>query len=209
MYTALHAASETIAEYLRQRLKCDSNLAIFFDSGNGGTMVVSLNRPQEMSDGNTERLEGLSVWLYRVVRDEQRLNAPPQRVAQNQLQRAPLPVRLYYLITPIVHSSPGTEQEILGKVLQIFHDHPKLRGTDLQSDLEGAAVELSVRLESLSLEEITRVWDALDKPYQLSVSYEVSVVYIHSAQEPMEISPVEVVIPEYGVVVSSEESLGK
>lgn len=206
MYTALHAASQTLSEYLRQRLKSDSNLATFFDPGvDGGTMVVSLNTPQEMAENNTE---GLSVWLYRVVRDEQRLNAPPQRIDQNQLQRVPLPVRLYYLITPIVtsdnDSSPETEQKILGKVLQIFHDHPKLRGTDLLGDLEGAAVELTVRLESLSLEEITRIWDALDRSYQLSVSYEVSVVYIHSALEPTEVSPVEVVMPEYGVIVSSE-----
>ena len=118
-----------------------------------------------------------------------------------------MPVRLYYLITPIVtnenDSSPETEQIILGKVLQIFHDHPKFRSTDLKSDFEGSAIELTIRLEPLSLEEITRVWEALDRSYQLSVSYEVSVVYVHSAEEPYEVSPVEVAVPEYGVIVSS------
>ena len=201
MYTALRATSQTIVEYIRRSFESDSNLSDFFG---GGTMAVSLNTPQEMTNNN---VEGLSVWLYRVMRDEHRLNIPPERINKNQVRRIPLPVRLYYLITPIVtnenDSSPETEQIVLGKVLQIFHDHPKFRGTDLQSDFEGSAVELNIRLEPLSLEEITRVWDALDRSYQLSVSYEVSVVYIHSAKEPYEVSPVEVAIPEYGVIVSS------
>jgi hypothetical protein len=207
MYTALRATSQTLAEYLRQRLEADANLGSFFSSSLGGTMVVSLNTPQEMADNDTE---GLAVWLYRVVRDDQRLNAPPERIDGNQLRRTPLPVRLHYLVAPITSSgaeaSPETEQVILGKVLQAFHDHPKLRGTDLQDDFRGTTLELNVRLEPLSLEEITRVWDALDRSYQLSVSYEVSVVYIYSEREPDDIAPVEVVLPEFGLIVSSEES---
>ena len=205
MYTALRATSQTLAEYLRQRLESDSNLATFFDSALGGTMVVSLNTPQEMTENDAQ---GLSVWLYRVVRDEQRLNLPPERLDQNHLRRTPLPVRLHYLITPIAKSNTGanpeTEQAILGKVLQAFHDYPKLRGTHLQDDLEGTTVELNIRLEPMSLEEVTRVWDALDRSYQLSVSYEVSVVHIQSEREADDVAPVEVVLPEYGLIVSPE-----
>jgi hypothetical protein len=117
-------------------------------------------------------------------------------------------VRLHYLVAPIVNqetqASPETEQTILGKVLQSFHDHPKLHGIDLQGDFVGAMVELYIRLEPLDLEEITRVWDALDRSYQLSVSYEVSVVYLESEREPVDLTPVEVVLPGYAVVVDSE-----
>jgi hypothetical protein len=205
MYTALRATSQTLAQYVRQRVESEPNLTPFFNAGSGGGMVVSLNTPQEMSEG---KIEGLSVWLYRVIRDEQRLNAPPERLGPNQLRRPPLPVRLYYLITPVIDrngntTGPEIEQTVLGKVLQIFHDHPILRGTDLQGEFSGTTVELHVRLESLSLEEITRVWDALDRSYQLSVSYEVSVVEIHSEQEPENVSPVRVALPEYGVIVAS------
>lgn len=205
MYTALSATSRTLAEYLRQSFESDQNLGSIFSSALGGTLVVSLNTPQEMAENH---IEGLSVWLYRIIRDDQRLNAPPQRLDRNHLRRAPLPVRLHYLITPHIsndaEASPETEQMILGKVLQMFYDHPTLRGTDLQGDFEGTTVELNVRLEPLSLEEITRVFDALDRPYQLSVSYEVSVVYIHSVREPDDTAPVEVVLPEYGLIVSAE-----
>ena len=74
----------------------------------------------------------------------------------------------------------------------------------MQGDFIGTNLELRVRLEPLSLEETTRIFDALEGPYQLSVSYEVSVVYIDAAIEPESISPVQVVMPEYGVIVSQK-----
>ena len=79
-----------------------------------------------------------------------------------------------------------------------------LRGADLQAEFSGTEVELRVRLEPLMLEEITRVWEALDGSYQLSVSYEVSVVNIMPELEPERVSPVEIAMPEYGLIVSSE-----
>src|SRR4051794_31238140 len=167
MYTSIRATSQTLAEYLRQGLISDPQLAPFFDSGAGGTMVVSMSTPEEMSENN---VEGLSVWLYRVARDEERLNQPPDRIAYNQLRRTPLPLRLHYLMTPITASDlaggPETEQLVLGKVLQVFHDHPLMHGTDLQGELSGTNAELAVRLEAMTLDEIARVWDALDGSYQ-------------------------------------------
>ena len=166
-------------------------------------MVVSPHTPQEMIEKN---VQGVSVWLYRVVRDPERLNDPSERVAWDQLKPPPLPVRLHYLITPItddqLNVSPYTEQKILGKVLQTFHSHALLRGANLKEEFEGTQVELRVRLEPLSLEEITRVWEALEGSYQLSVSYEVTLVNIDSALEPEKVSPVAVALPEYGLIVS-------
>lgn len=199
MYTALRATSQTLSRYLEARFQADAVLASFF---NGGGMVVSLNTPQEMTD---KPAEGLSVWLYRVVRDDQRLNDPPERLNPNQTRPTPLPVRLHYLLTPVTNKKlgdPETEQLIMGKVLQTFHSHPVFRGTDLQAEFAGTEVELKVRLEAMSMDEITQVWEALEGSYQLSVSYEVSVVNIASEIEPDSVVPVEVVMPEYGLIVS-------
>jgi len=152
---------------------------------------------------------GLSVWLYRLARDEQLLNQPPRRVGFEQLQPNPLPLRLHYLMTPIVtntspNDTPELEHLILGKVLQIFNDHPVLSGVDLRDDLTGTTTDLFVRLEPQSLEEITRVWDALERSYQLCVSYEVSVVMIESDLEVRDVTPVDAFIPEYGVITARE-----
>jgi hypothetical protein len=200
MYTALRATSRTLAKFLETKFQADPLLSGFF----GGGMVVSLNTPQEM---NEKPAEGLSVWLYRVIRDEQRLNDPPVRLSPTELQPPPLPLRLHYLVTPVTSErfgDPETEQIILGKVLQVFYSHPILRGIDLQAEFSGTEVELKMRLEPMSLEEITRVWDALEGSYQLSVSYEVSVVNITPELEPERVAPVEIAMPEYGLIVGAE-----
>jgi len=203
MYMALRATSRTILQHLETQFKADALLSSNF---NGSGMVVSLNTPQEMAE---KPAEGISVWLYRVLRDDQRLNDPPVRLSATELQLSPLPLRLHYLMTPVtnkISGDPETKQLMLGKVLQLFHSHPILRGTDLQAEFVGTEVELKIRLEPMALEEITRVWEALAESYQLSVSYEVSVINIHPALEPEQVVPVKEVLPEYGLIVSSAAS---
>jgi len=202
MYTALRATSLTLSRFLESRIQVDDLLRGFFTAG-GGAMVVSLSTPEEMSDDS----QGLSIWLYRIIRDEQRLNDPPTRVSPTELQPAPLPLRLHYLITPVVNQGlgdPEMEQLVLGKVLQALHSHPIFRGADLQGEFAGTEVELRVRLEPMALDEITRVWEALEGSYQLSVSYEISVVNITPELEPERVAPVQIAMPEYGLVVSPE-----
>lgn len=199
MYTALSATSETLVAFLAEQLSADIP---FFENG---TMEVVLNDPQETVDGSHQ---GVSLWLYRVVRDDQRLNAPPRRLGPGALEPVPLPLRLYYLVTPVVTlenvNTPATRQTILGRVLQAFHDHPAFRGADLRGDLAGTDSELHVRLEPLALDDVARIWEALDRPYQLSVSYEVTVVYVRSRRPAEVVHPVEVAYPEWGPITATE-----
>lgn len=201
MYTALLATSQTLADYLQNKMETDPNLRTFFNAGLGGTMVVSLRNPEEMAEKNDQ---GLSLWLYRITRDEDRLNDPPERISPTLFQEPPLPLRLHYLFTPVVDPSTANnteiEQRVLGKVLQTLYGHPVFRGTDLSGDFSGTDSELRVRLEPMSLEDATRVWNALEQPYQLSISYEVTLVRIASEIFDSNI-PVTEVVPEYGVIV--------
>jgi hypothetical protein len=206
MYTAITATSQTLSEYLTNELRSDSHLRAFFDPGSGGGMIVSLNSPDEMGELHQE---GVSLWLYRVARDEDRLNAPPLRANRAQFHRTPLPVRLHYLVTPLVDRTTPTgsalEQTVLGKLLLLFHDRPQFSGPALKADLTGDLdVELTVRLEPMSVDDITRIWQALDRSYELSVSYEVTVVAIRS-EALDDLPPVEVVQTGIGVIVSREE----
>lgn len=205
MYTALRSTTMTLVEILEQHLENDPALSAFFNPINGGNMVVSASTPQEMADNN---LAGLSVWLYRIDRDDQLLNHPPRRIGFDRRERRSLPLRLHYLITPVANGNQGggngppLEQSVLGKTLQTFHDHPLLSGVDLQDDLVGSGLEIAVRLEPLGLEEITRVWDALERSYQLCVSYEASVVMVASDAEAGLVSPVDTVANEYGAITN-------
>ncbi len=209
MHTALRATSLTLLDFLATGIAADPELGPLFDLMSGGTMRVALNTPEEMTQNN---LQGISLWLYRLVRDDQRLNAPPERVSPTRLQPTPLPVRLHYLVTPIVTVDPvdpsassEREQTILGKAMQLLYEHPVLRGTDLQDTLAGTVAQLGVRLESHTMDELSRIWTALGRSYELSVSYEVTVVNIEPLAQPVSVAPVRVAMPQYGVVVAEEE----
>jgi hypothetical protein len=208
MHTALRATSMTLQDYLRVGFVLDAVLGALFDPARGGSMQVSLNNPEEMRNNN---VEGVSVWLYRIERDEQRLNAPPTRPASDRLVPPPLPLRLHYLVTPIVTIdpafplvSPGREQEMLGKAMQLLYERPILRGVELRDTLTGSDERISTRLEPMSLEEITRVWNALQRPYQLSVSYETTLALIAPDAQPSVTTPVRIAEPAYSVIVSEE-----
>jgi hypothetical protein len=211
MKTAIRDFSSSLRAFVQRELEDDVDLSPFFDPLDPnpdaiGTMVVTLNNPEELSETDKE---GVSIWLYLVERDGQTLNQPPRRVAGDRMLRRPLPLRLHYLITPQVNhllrdQAGELEQLILGKILQIFHDEVSLSGAHLVNTLSGQPLEFFVRLEPLSLEQITRVWEALDRPYQLCVSYEVSIVPIDSAAEATVVTPVDVVQPETGIARALE-----
>ena len=207
MNTSIRAVSLTIRELVLEHLKTDINLRTFFDPSAGGTMVVSLLAPEELAADS----EGVSLWLYRIERDDQTLNYPPVRSSRDHLVHEPLPLRLHYLAVPVVDikvrkDGPELEQHILGAVMQVLYDHTCLRGTDFKGDLAGSSDEMHVRLEQLDLDQMSRMWEALDHAFQLCVSYEVSVVPIDSARQPLVLPPVDVVMPTYAVVTSAEET---
>ena len=205
MYTALRATSLTIANLLQQHFIADTNLRLLFDPVHGGTMVISLNSPEEMTENKEQ---GVSVWLYLVNKDGERLNDSMERISRTELRRRPLPLCLHYLITPVValknkHNSPETEQIILGKVLQVMFDHPFLTGSLLQDDFTGKDLQINLHLEPMTVDETARLFDALDRSYELSISYQVSLVMIDSEHEPLTASPVGVAAPEYSIEVGS------
>jgi len=184
-YSAIKGSSQTLQTFLQAAVNAEFG---------GGGPTVSLKTPKEMRSNR-----GVSLWLYRVVRDEFLTNQPPERTGPREQRRTPLPVLLHYLVTPLMEDDSETEQQLLGKVLQVLYDHPILRGSDLQGGLDPATVELRVTLETLSLEEITRVWHALNSEagYQLCVSYQVRLVELDSALPPKKVSPVVEVEPQY------------
>ena len=207
MNTSIRAISLTLREMITDHLKADVNLRAFFDPALGGTMMVSLMAPEDLAQNN----EGLSVWLYRIERDEQTLNLPPRRSSRDRMLHEPLPLRLHYLVVPVVDVSqrldgPELEQHIMGAVMQVMYDHATLRGVDLRGDLAGSSEEMHIRLESLDLDQTSRMWEALEHAFQLCISYEVSVVPIDSAHQPRTPAPVDVVVPTYAVITSAEET---
>lgn len=172
----------------------------FRDSGDPAlaTVDVSLASPRELRDEKVT--VAVSLWMYRVTRNEFLLNHPPPPAGESTFAHQPLPVDLHYLVTPL-SEDPGDEQDLMGRILQTFQDHALVRGTDLQDELAGSGHELRVTLDALSLEDLTRVWNALQEPYSLSVPYQVSVVSLDSSHEPRAGSRVQRVESTYTQIV--------
>lgn len=141
-------------------------------------------------DAVTDENVRFSLWLYRIVESPYVKNAPlgftgrdaapnANGVAGARLAYPPLALHLHYLLTPL----GGTEearQLVLGHAMLALYDHAIAPLTDPRA--QTVAEELHIALCRLTLEELTRVWEALQAPYRLSVCYEVRLARLSSAR---------------------------
>lgn len=143
------------------------------------------------SRGGSSR-QKLSLWLYRVTEDEFLKNQPAERAGVVRANGedadpvrwdrvAPLALNLFYLLTPMADLENPLEVEndmiMLGRAMQTFYDSAII---PLRPPAEEVAEELRLILCRLTLEELTRIWEALQEPYRLSVCYQVRVTRIDS-----------------------------
>lgn len=141
--------------------------------------------PESIAFSNPKEIHGkdslkLSLWLYQVTENEFLKNQPPARPGNGspvQEVKTPLALNLYYLMTP---NTPNAEKEleILGFVMRVLYDNATIYVNNPQ---DGVFEELRLILCRLNLEELTRIWEALQEPYRLSVCYKVTVVRVDSS----------------------------
>jgi len=143
---------------------------------------IVFKNPTETAADTANRL---SVWLHQVTENEFVKNQPMVRANGPESARfPPLALNLYYLVTPFAPShNPESEQLLLGKTMQVLYDNAIVVLLD-QTPGEEVAEELRIILARLSLEELTRIWEALQAPYRLSVCYQVRVTSIESDRVP-------------------------
>jgi type II secretory pathway component PulM len=122
------------------------------------------------------------MYLYRIVEDPQTKNRFPIAGNGAQQRLPPLSLDLYYLVTPLV-GTPREQQIVLGKVMQVFYDRAILASADLVGSLAASGEEVRVILNPVTLEETTRIWQALEMSYRLSVCYAVRVAMVDSRRE--------------------------
>jgi len=130
----------------------------------------------------------VSVYLYHAEPDAHLRNQPFLNVGADGLRYPPLALQLHYLITAL-DDQELTNQLVLGRILQHFHDRPVMRelaGVPLDNSFGGNSPEVRIMLEMLTLEEQSRVWQALRSGYQLSLAYKVQVVTVDSARSEVE-----------------------
>ena len=173
---AISDTSETLLEILRQQL-----------SGLVERDHVVLASP---ADVQLDTSPWLAVFLYQVAENPHLRNQEMTRPDPRQLAFPPTEVDLNYLMVPYAGSRED-EQKILGRVIQAFAGRPVLRGSVLLRSLAGQDIELRVVPHALSTDELSRLWNAFpDKPFKVSLGYQVTPVRISSSRAPLDIQPV-------------------
>jgi hypothetical protein len=165
------------------------------------TASVSLDSPTDAKPASPGDAV-VSLFLYRVTRRSELLNMPLRRLAPDRIEGPRLPVELHYLITPLGADSI-TRQRLVGVVMQAMHANAILPAAQLEQSLVDSGVDaLRSHLEMLTIDELARVWHALQQPYQLSASYIVDLVPLPAASEPLAVAPVRDRRATYSAIVS-------
>ncbi len=185
LYPVIHDVSETLRKLLDDNLVASDSLAVTVDS------------PQRVTL-STEHL--LNLYLYQVVEAQFTRNRGPMFAGSHDQKRAPLPLNLFYMVTPYINQNVDGKDEhlILGDAMRVLYDHPVLTDPLLQGSLAGSGDQICLVLCKMNLEELTRIWNALQMPYRLSVCYEVRIALVDSQQE-WEIGRVETQETEYAI----------
>jgi hypothetical protein len=174
-YTVLAEAGESLVSILWEEIQIDPQINSLIDNENR----ISLDSPFDLQDNDSVKL---SIYLYRITENASTKNRFPVQGNGIQSRKPPLTLDLHYLVTPLV-GTVTDQQIILGKVIQVFYDRSILQGTDLTGSLAASGEEVRLILNPVALEETTRVWQAMEMSYRLSLVYLLRVVMVDSRRE--------------------------
>ncbi len=146
-------------------------------------LTVTLDSPASLpasSPGGS--VSAVNLYLYQVCENPNTKNQPWVTQPTGVQKYPPLAVNLYYLLTPYA-DDPVTAHRVLTHAMATLYASTRLTGAQLSDPLRQVVEGLTVNLRQMSLEELTRIWNSLQSPYRLSVTYEVRVVLIEALLE--------------------------
>lgn len=175
---------QEVSHYLRDLLL--TYLASIDTLNPGFTSVnnISLDSPARIADKSAPNAGDalLSLYLYQVTPNTHINNRGYIPAGNGQLLFPPLSLNLFYLLTPL-NSSPDDALVTLGCAMQALAAYPRIRANFLDSHLRPEQPDVKVAISAVSLEELTRIWNAFNQPYRLSVCYQVQTVSIDSIRQ--------------------------
>lgn len=140
-----------------------------------GTCEFLLLSTGEMTPAPQHTL-AISLLLYRVTVNEHLRNA--KRSNDPSGSRAPLSLDLHYMLSVWAENAQD-EHTLLAWALDHLYQHPVLDVSALTPEADWSRGDFVQLIPAeLSTEDMMRVWDALEPPYRLSVSYIARVVRI-------------------------------
>jgi hypothetical protein len=106
------------------------------------------------------------------------------QLKEGDRNQPPLALNLYYLITAYGRNDDDIlSHRLLGQAMSLLHDRGDLSAEEIEASLPGNDLYEQVEVEqvritpqSLSTEELSRLWSIFQAPYHVSAAYQVSVV---------------------------------
>ncbi|SRR6266540_1185045 len=141
-------------------------------------LTPSLGSPAELKLGENES-GSINIYLYQVLESALARSCTRHTRPNGDREYPPLALKLYYLLTPYAPNLL-TEHHILGDAMRTLYEHTVIRESELPESLRLVTDQVAIVLMPLQLEDLTRIWSAMQSAYRLSVAYEVRVVPIHS-----------------------------
>lgn len=127
----------------------------------------------------------VTICLYDVIEDPSAKNRARQKRpgpgGTLRIEKPPMALLLRYLITPW-SGTRATDHQLLGRVMQVLYDGAIIHGPDLQGGLTGTSEALKIMMSTIPLQERFWLWQAVQKAYRISVTYEVRVVNLDAIE---------------------------
>ena len=137
------------------------------------------------SDKNSDFQLGLH--LYDMKELSEYRNTTPIHGENNLRTRPPKPLSLYYMLfnnsKAQIAAGAEMEQRIFGRAIQTLTDFNSLNLSDANPYLQPGEEAASVSLLNHSFEDKTKIWSALQTPYQVGIYFMVSPVMLSSRVE--------------------------
>lgn len=118
----------------------------------------------------------LGIFLYDVQESELVRTHAMVTLSEDRQQYPPVFLELYYMVTPYCDGDIRfryiQEAQLLGKVIQHFHDIPFLLPQEVNARIE---------LQRLSTEDKLKLWNFSEQSFKVSLFYKVSPVPVDSA----------------------------
>lgn len=129
---------------------------------------------------------GISLYLYRIGASSRR-NLPPRTGPNGKPLRPPLPIDLYYMLTPWAQTAER-QQRLLGWVVRTLEDTPILPAGLLnhyvsEPDTFRQSESVELIYEPLSLQDMTSIWDIFKPNLPISVTYVARMIAVESTVE--------------------------
>ena len=182
-------------------------LSTSLSAGGPATILVSppgiTNKAPDLISTGPDEPPQLNLFMYYASINPALRNVglPSMNAAGGQLSNPPLAINLHYLVTAY-GGNPYDPEILLAFAMQVFHNTPVVSRAVIQDALAELALgtpsteqkliaastltsqmeQIRITPETLSTEEIYRLWTAFQTHYRPTTSYQVSVVVIQDTK---------------------------